>query len=268
MSVVVAVRDEGSIWLAADSQVTSGFTKGLLTSTNNFKLSRTKEGIIIGGVGSLRDLNIVFTADRPWFTEGALLKNEIKFPEIVRFTVPSLFDELRKHKRIAVEDGIEVMQSIFIFAYKETCFVIQQDGAVLELDDMFATGSGGDVAESAYTILRDVDLGAKEKAVRVVMSSCERDLFVDYPILVANTERDYFEIFNGQSFFKINPDGSVEEIPEEEDVEECDCNDDKECNCGDVVEEKEIQETDEELDASMEELLRGFKGYLTSIAKK
>lgn len=46
MSVVVAVRDNEKIWLATDSQVTSGWTPSLILSQHSFKIFKTKNNII------------------------------------------------------------------------------------------------------------------------------------------------------------------------------------------------------------------------------
>lgn len=203
MSVIVAVRDEDKIWLATDSQVTSGWTPSLLLSQHSFKIFKTKNSINIGGSGSLRDLNIISTSDVDFIAENAILKNNITFTSIVRDTVSKFFNELGKFQRLKTKDGISEMQSYFIIAYKNSCFMIGFDGAVMELDDMFAIGSGADVAESAYIILRDTDLDPKDKAVRAVMSACERDLFVNYPIIVTNTLENEFELFDGVNYHKV-----------------------------------------------------------------
>ena len=47
MSVVVAVRDEGKIWLATDSQVTAGWTKSLLLSQHSFKIFKGRNKVNI-----------------------------------------------------------------------------------------------------------------------------------------------------------------------------------------------------------------------------
>lgn len=219
MSVVVAVRDEDKVWLATDSQVTAGWTKSLLTSQHSFKIFKMPHGINIGGVGSLRDLNIISTADVDFISENTILKDQITFRGIVRETVPKFFNELGKFNCVYTENGLSYLNSQFIIAHKQSCYMICEDGAVMELTDMFAIGSGGNVAESAYTVLRDTELSAKDKAVRAVISSCERDLFVDYPIIVTNTMTNEFEVFDGYMFYRIE-DGELVAIDEDEDESE------------------------------------------------
>lgn len=209
MSVVVAVRDEDQIWLAADSQVTMGCTKKLLLSSNSFKICKSPLNTNIGGVGYVRDMNILSTSDKEFIPEIDILKNEITFKSIVRNTVPAIFNELADHGRLYNDHGISSIESAFIIANGESCYSIAPEGAVTELNDMFAIGSGGDAAESAYTILRDSGLSAREIAIKCVMSSCERDLFVDYPIVVTSTKIDNFQYFDGYELFDISTEGEV-----------------------------------------------------------
>lgn len=217
ISVVVCVRDEDKIWLATDSQVTSGWTKSLLLSQHSFKIFKMKNGVNVGGVGSLRDLNIISTSDIEFIPENTILKSEINFKGIVRETVPKFFNELEKFNRLYKQFGMVYMESSFIVAHNQECFVIHDDGAVTELLDMFAIGSGANVAESAYTILRDTELSPKDKAVRAVISSCERDIFVDYPIVITNTLTQDFEIFDGNDFYIVDPlTGELVLVEEEE----------------------------------------------------
>jgi len=233
LSVVVAVRDTDRIWIAADSQVTRGWTKGLITSVHSFKIFPTKGNLTMGVVGTLRDANLLATSDTVFISEAAILKNEITFKEIVRGTVPAIFKELREHRRTYIKDNVEYLDSMVIIAYKDKCFMISQDGCVEELDDMFAMGSGGDVAESAYTVLRDVELTGKEKAIKSIMSSCERDLFVGFPIIITDTLTNQYELFSGEAFYSVDlKTGELTLLAsDEEDTcekETCDCDTHKE----------------------------------------
>lgn len=218
MSVVVAVRDSDEIWLATDSQVTSGWTKSLLTSQHSFKIFKSALGVNIGGVGSLRDLNIISTSEQEWISENDILKEDINFKSIVRETVPKLFKELDVYNRLYKDKGLVEMNSSFVIAHGLDCFFIDYDGCVTELTDMLATGSGSGIAESAYAVLRDTDLSAKEKAIRAVAVSCERDLYVGYPIVITSTKMDSFEIFDGEEFFLVNEDGELVPIVDISDI--------------------------------------------------
>lgn len=219
-----------------------------MENQHSFKIFKNRLGVNIGGVGSLRDLNIISTSDEEWISENDILKNNINFKSIVRDTVPKFFKELDSFNRLYKDKGMEEMNSAFVLAHNMDCFLIHPDGCVEELVDMFAIGSGSDIAESAYAVLRDTELSAKEKAIRSVVVSCERDLYVGYPIVVTNTKMESFEIFDGMNFYSVNEDGelvSIEEdgeITEEERAEAC-----KNCYYGETVEDEDGEDvTDDE----------------------
>ena len=200
MSTVLAYKDGDKVWLAADSQATKGDQKILITDPNNFKIWRPKmhQNLIMGGIGTLRDLNIVSTVD-VWFDEkistGSMVEDyELNFSEMVRTIVPSLQSEITSlggHNK-----------SSFFMAYKDKCFSIDPDGCVIELysdNDYAAIGSGEVVTEAAFSVLHDLELiSTKEKIVRAVGQSCEQDLCVNYPILIMNTKDLELEIFDGE----------------------------------------------------------------------
>lgn len=253
MSVVVAVRDEDQIWLATDSQVTSGWTKSLLTSQHSFKVFKKPHGVNIGGVGRLRDLNIISTSDIELISENDILKGNINFKNIVRQTVPKLFAELDAFDRLYKDKGMKEMNSAFIVAHGETCFLIDMDGSVIELVDMLATGSGGDISESAYAVLRDTNLTPKEKAIRAVAVSCERDLFVGYPIIITSTKMDSFEVFDGENFFLVNEEGELVLMDYVDDIETYDDDEDIEEEIEEDIEEEKEEYIPEEKECSCEE---------------
>ena len=63
MSVVVAIKENGKIYLGADSQVTKGGTRSSLSNKNNYKIWQPKgvENSLIGHVGRVRDANVIRT---------------------------------------------------------------------------------------------------------------------------------------------------------------------------------------------------------------
>ena len=84
ISVVVAIRDEDQIWLATDAQVTAGWTKSLITSQHSFKIFKMRHDVNIGGVGSLRDLNIISTSDIEFISEIVRLDESFIFVHLIK----------------------------------------------------------------------------------------------------------------------------------------------------------------------------------------
>lgn len=200
MSVVLALKTGNKVWLATDSQVTRGGEKKLITDPSCFKIWKPKfhNNLIMGGVGALRDLNIISTVDI-WFDEKIVNGSreelfDLTFVDVVRDIAPKIHAELKSFD--------SHNKSAFILAYKDKCFQIDTDGCVVQLTndgDWTAIGSGDTIAEAAYGVLYDLDmLSTREKIIRSVGQSCEQDLGVNYPILMMNTEDMALEVFDGQ----------------------------------------------------------------------
>ena len=99
MSVVVAIKDGDKIWVGCDSQVTAGYTKSTLKSQRKIWRVSDEDELIMGVVGTFRDLNILSTSDG-WIEELSKLKNETNFKYIVRKVVPKIFSELDNFGRM------------------------------------------------------------------------------------------------------------------------------------------------------------------------
>ena len=65
MSVVVAIKKNGKIYIGCDSQVTCGGTRTTLKNSNNYKIWQVQnaEHCLMGSVGNLRDACVIRTMD-------------------------------------------------------------------------------------------------------------------------------------------------------------------------------------------------------------
>lgn len=190
MSVVVAIKDGDKVWVGCDSQVTTGYTKSTLKSQMKIWKSEDDKDIVMGLVGDCRDNNILSTTDK-WIEELVKLKDEVNFKYVVRNVVPKIFRELNQYGRMRAKDGIQSIESTLIFAHKDKAYIIYSDGCVAEIEDMEAIGSGGRLSTGAINIIKnDTKLTAKEKLIKAIKTACESDLYVNYPIVIMNTEDD------------------------------------------------------------------------------
>lgn len=195
MSVIVAIKDKDTVWVGCDSQVTMGYTKDTLRLNKKIWKPEKETGVVMGVVGSLRDLNILSTEEK-WIDELEELKNEINYKYIVRKLVKKIFDVLNDFGRMKDNNGIKSIESNIIFAYKDKLFSIQGDGAVIESEDIVADGSGYRLCLGAWNSLRDKNIPVKDKLVKVIKAACENDLYVNYPIIIMNTKNDEVEIID------------------------------------------------------------------------
>ena len=198
--------------------------------------------LIVGGVGALRDLNILSTVD-VWFDEVEVTGSETKefeldFSYVVRTLAPAIRAEL---ERYSPQDSVPTNPS-FVFAYKDKCYEIAPCGSVNELayeGDFVAIGSGGTITTAVYSAIQGFGRYAtKRKNDSLVAQACEDDLYVSYPILLMDTASSHTEVFDGE-YLHINSD----EVIHFNDLR-------------DYYSEIEDDELDDELDADLVEEIR------------
>ena len=208
MSVVVAIKDGGKIYLGADYQVTKGGTRKTLKNPNNYKIWKVigTENCLMGHVGYLRDANIVRLMDR-LVTEYSVYKNYVDYEYVVKNIVPNIVDELKSYGMIKDDKFVDSINSEFIFAFKDQLFVIGMDRSVIEVNDYVAIGSGED--QAVGSLLSTEGLDPKERIVRAIKASAVCDIYVDYPIILSDTESTEFEIITEKDESKyVNKGGN------------------------------------------------------------
>lgn len=196
MSVIVAIKKDGVIYIGADSQVTKGGTRMTLSNPNNYKIW-TVGGIdnsLMGCVGSLRAANIMKVADG-LVPEMVDLKNKVDFRFVVKRLVPCMMDELESYGQLNKKDnGAPCMESSYLFAYKDRLYSIDTYGSVIEVDDFCAIGSGA--SEAMGSLFSTVKIDDPIKRIQdAIKSSATRDIYVDYPIVISNTADTEFKVF-------------------------------------------------------------------------
>ena len=165
MSVIIAIKENNIVYLAADSQVSYGASKATLTNPNNYKIWKTKglEHSLMCHVGSCRELGIV------------------------RFTF--------------TESGGPYMTSTYLFAYKDKVYELSQYLYVMEIDDYIARGSGRDSAlgSLAATIGEPVEI----RLIKAIVAANNVDMYVGYPIIISDTETCQFKVYNEEDIKKL-----------------------------------------------------------------
>ena len=193
MSVVVAIKEGEKIYIGADSQVTRGGTRTTLKNPNNYKVWKVLnvENCLMASVGTLRDANIVRLMDK-LVTDYNVYKNHIDYEFVVKKIVPDIIDELREYGMLKDEKYIEFIESSFLFAFKNQLYLISRDRSVIEIDDYVAIGSGED--QAIGSLLSTEGEKPKQRIVKAIKASATSDIYVDYPIIIVDTEKTEFEI--------------------------------------------------------------------------
>lgn len=209
MSVVVAVKKNGKVYIGADSQATSGGTRSALTNVNNYKVWKVKgaENALMAHVGLLRDACVVRVMDN-LVREIDALHDDIDYEYVVNRIFPMIIDELSDRKYINTQEVFNNLESRFLFAYKDKLFYIAGDGAIFEIDDCIAIGSGeSEALGSLVTTEKEKD--PISRIIKAIKSSATHDIYVDYPIIITDTETTEFNIItekNEKQFLKLDKD--------------------------------------------------------------
>ena len=194
MSVVVAIKENGKIMFGADSQCTKGSSRRSLSNPNNYKIWKVlgAENCLMAHVGLVREANVVRVA-QGLISELDQLKDSVDFSFVVRRLVPALFDELSAYGILKKEDDIPYFDSSFLFAYKDRLFYIAANGTVIEIDDYCAIGSGE--CEAVGSLLSTEGEGCEERIKKAIRASAANDIYVDYPIVISDTETTGFKVY-------------------------------------------------------------------------
>ena len=197
MSVVVAIKENGRVTIGADSQVTKGGTRRTLSNPNNYKVWRVlgTENCMMAHVGLVREANVIRVA-RGLIPELAQFKDEIDFSFVVKHLVPALFAELEEYRVIKGGSEPPRFDSSFIFAYKDKLFYISGNGTVIEVDDYCAIGSGE--CEAIGSLLSTEGEPCEERIKKAIKASAANDIYVDYPIVMTDTENTEFKVYYEQ----------------------------------------------------------------------
>ena len=206
MSVVVAIKEKGKVFMGADSQVTRGGTRSTLKNPNNYKVWKVKgvDNCIMAHVGNVRDANIVRLIDG-LVTEYNIYRKHIDFEFVVKKIVPEIISELKDYGFVKDNKYFEGMDSRFLFAYKDQLYLINTDGCVLEIDDCVAIGSGE--AEAIGSLLSTDKLDSKKRIIKAIKASAAADIYVDYPIILTDTEKSEFDVITEKNENKYLNEG-------------------------------------------------------------
>ncbi len=194
MSVVVAIKKDGKVYMGADSQVSKGGTRLSLTNPNNYKIWKVKgvENCLMGSVGNLRDACVVRVM-RGLVREIDAIKDEVDFEYVVGRIVPMIREELIDYEYIKKDGVFEGFDSSFLFAYQDKLYYINSDASVIEIDDCIAIGSGS--SEAIGSLLTSMNIeDSKERIIKAIKSSATHDIYVDYPIILSDTESTEFDV--------------------------------------------------------------------------
>ena len=189
MSVVIAIKENGVTYMAADTQISFGDSKRHLKSDSLQKVWAVTDTphCIMGGVGLTRDLNLIRYCTSELIPEASVLKNEINVGTIMLNTVPTIFESIRNYTQLVTGCDKDIpINSEFILAYKDKIFDIAPDGTVEQVEDYIAIGSGADAALGSLKHTTDEPI--YDRLIKALDAASESNLYVSEPYVCMNTE--------------------------------------------------------------------------------
>lgn len=201
MSVIVAIKKDGVVYLGADSQATKGSSRTSLSNPNNYKIWKVKgvDNCLMGSVGNIRDACAVRVINN-LVSEIDVIYDSIDYEFVVNSIEPAIKKCLKDHEFVDKNDPYESMSSCFLFAYRDKLFTITY-GCVIEHDDFVAIGSGE--CEAIGSLLSTTDeTDVRERIIKAIKASAANDIYVDYPIILSSTDCTEFEIVNDKRIEK------------------------------------------------------------------
>ena len=189
MSVVIAIKENGVTYMAADTQVSFGDSKRHLKSDSLQKIWAVADipHCIMGGVGLARDLNLIRYCTSELIPEASVLKNEINVGTIMLNTVPAIFESIRNYTQLVTGCDKDIpINSEFVLAYKDKIFDIAPDGTVEEIEDYIAIGSGADAALGS--LKHTIDEPIYDRLIKALDAAAESNLYVSEPYVYIDTK--------------------------------------------------------------------------------
>ena len=193
MSVVIAIKENGKVYMASDSQETGGYSKITVTNPYNYKMWKTRglNNSIIGHVGGCRDLGIIRYTN--FIPKEKSSNGKIDMEFVQGQMVYDIYDSLDK-RGFTITDGGPHMDSGLLFAYKDKIWDIKNCLYVVEIDDYVAIGSGEEAAKGSLASTAGEPV--INRLIKAVVAASSVNINVGYPIVLSDTESCQFKLIN------------------------------------------------------------------------
>ena len=196
MSVVIAIKKNARIYMAADTQTSCGDRKITYHSEGSRKIHRFENGVLLGHTGSVHNWQIL-CAHPEYFTvpeDGELTKKYI-----VQNVIPKIFKCYRDNDMCEKEEGEPAkLGDSYLMAYKDKLFQIDGVFDVEVLNHYAEIGSGGDLTLAG---LIELDVGdehdgqiIENRLADLLCIASSRIMSVSGPYYVIDTEDQTFKI--------------------------------------------------------------------------
>lgn len=188
MSVIIAIKEKNKIYMGCDTQVSGGNSKITLNGKSQ-KVWHHNDlpDLVVGGAGSLRDVQIIQTSVN-LFELPPVLLGQINYNYMVQNFFTSVYNILAEKNRISRDVNGQLVNTInceFIVAFEDSMYLVDQEGVVTESENYLVIGSGSEVA---IGVLENNKGKKAEVRIREAIKACsENTLYVNNDVYITNT---------------------------------------------------------------------------------
>lgn len=182
MSIIIGLKYNNGVVLAADKQVTYGNIK----NDNATKIFKSKySNTAMGIAGCCRTLDLIFANTEELMDYKDILNNvEMDLKYVINVVITDMFKLLDKYGCLYRENNIVNTYGEYIVASDDKIFNIFSNGAVIENDTFSVIGCGFQLVKGYLDgIHYDSKTINKEKAIQIVTTCikqcCKDDVFIN-----------------------------------------------------------------------------------------
>jgi ATP-dependent protease HslVU (ClpYQ) peptidase subunit len=190
MSVLIAFKKNGTIYMGTDTRVVVGDHKRNEMRRCNLKIQKLDNGILLGITGerlerqTLIAYSEIFTLDKA----GKLTRKHL-----VKEIVPRLISVLEEEKLMIEKEGeFPYMQAQIILAYKDTMYEICSSFAVIKYEDFQVWGRASDYAQATLMNTKETD-DINQRIVKALDITADNSQYVGKPYVLIDTKKMKYE---------------------------------------------------------------------------
>ena len=185
MSVIVAIKENGAVYMGADTQTTAGIRKRHLLNETSYKIQRLDNGILVGFCGRVAAKQMVLTM-KDLFTlneQGMLTKKHI-----VTEIIPKLQDKID----LIGDEEEGSLDLTILLAHKDSLYKIGSKFDVAKMNELGSSGAG--LNYTSYCLITGKGLPVRERILNALVESAQRADSVAGPYVLIDTDKLEYEI--------------------------------------------------------------------------
>ena len=189
MSLVVAYKKNGIIYMGADTQTTQGTTVERFMNESGYKITRLPNGMLVGICGRVKCHQKIIARkglfdipDNVKFDKRYIVRNMI--PEICEIT--SLLKDDKGARNVSMDVSM-------VLAWKDKMFVITHYFDVYECNTYVAIGAGDDYSKYELSKIGEND-DVNEGLLRALRVGAYFDTTVSAPFILIDTKNREYKV--------------------------------------------------------------------------